>query len=76
MKKIGLWMYSNDGGDMVQNELINELKLLDCEVMPSFDMRDCYCLNGKVYTGDGFDLTKLDVLYHMNADEQNIHQLY
>ncbi|MDR1628401.1 MAG: ATP-grasp domain-containing protein [Oscillospiraceae bacterium] len=67
-------MYSNDGGDMVQNELINELKLLDCEVVPSFDMRDCYCLNGKVYTGDGFDLTKLDVLYHMNADEQNIHQ--
>lgn len=74
MKTIGLWMYNNDGGNIIQKKLIKELKLSGFEVINSFDMRNCYCLNGKVYTEDNMDLTKLDVLYHMNADEQNNHQ--
>lgn len=74
MKKIGLWMYTNDGGNIVQKKLTSKLTSLGYEVINSFDMRDCYCFNDKVYTKDGLDLTKLDVLYHMNADEQNNHQ--
>lgn len=74
MKTVGLWMYNNDGGNIIQKKLIQELKLSGFEVINSFDMRNCYCLNGKVYTEDNMDLTKLDVLYHMNADEQNNHQ--
>lgn len=74
MKTVGLWMYNNDGGNIIQKKLIQELKLSGFKVINSFDMRNCYCLNGKVYTEDNMDLTKLDVLYHMNADEQNNHQ--
>ncbi len=74
MKTVGLWMYNNDGGNIIQRKLIKELKLSGFEVINSFDMRNCYCLNGKVYTEEDMDLTKLDVLYHMNADDQNNHQ--
>ena len=74
MKTVGLWIYNNDGGKIIQKKLINELKLSGLKIISSFDMRKCYCLNGKVYTEKNIDLTKLDVLYHMNADEQNYHQ--
>ncbi len=74
MKKIGIWMYNNDGGNIVQRKLTSKLTSLGYQVINSFDMRNCYCFDGKVYTKDGLDLTDLDVLYHMNADHQNDHQ--
>jgi glutathione synthase/RimK-type ligase-like ATP-grasp enzyme len=37
-------------------------------------MRECYCFNGRVYTKKGFDLSSIDVFYHMNADEQTPYQ--
>jgi ribosomal protein S6--L-glutamate ligase len=37
-------------------------------------MRECYCLDGEIYTKGHFNLSSLDVFYYMNAEERNAHQ--
>lgn len=71
---IGIWMYKNTGGIEPQNMLIKMLSEVGYTVIADFDMRECYCLNNRIMTGDGRDLTDLDILYHMNIDEGNDHQ--
>lgn len=73
-KTVGLWMYRNDGGHVIQDKLKKKLEEKNVKVITDFDMRKCYCLNGRVYTEDGFDLSSVDVFYHMNADEQTVFQ--
>lgn len=67
---VGIWMYRDSYGDRIQEQLKNILEKHHIKVINDFDMRLCYCLNGRVYTEKGFDLSNIDVLYHMNADEQ------
>lgn len=74
MSHIGLWFYRNEGGDFILQKIKAQLKNLNHAVFDSFDMRECYVSSGRVYTRDGFDLSSLDFLYYMNADEQTNHQ--
>lgn len=74
MKKVGIWMYENDNGINIKRKLVSRLKELGYEVYSDFDMRECYLKNSKVYSKDGYCLSDLDILYHMNADEQNAYQ--
>lgn len=76
MKKglIGIWMYKNDGGDESCRSLVDKLREEGYEVIDDFDMRKCYCIDSQVMTEDGRDLSKLDLLFHMNADERSEHQ--
>ena len=71
---IALWMYRNEGGDTIQNILKLKLENKGHTVINNFDMRDCYFLNGNIYTKCGQNLLDVDLLYHMNADEQTPHQ--
>ncbi len=74
MKKVGLWFYENENGILVKKKIIEKLEKKGYEVYANFDMRECYIKNGKVYAKDGYCLSNLDILYHMNADEQNSYQ--
>ena len=71
---IGIWMYRNDGGHAIHDRLKKELEDRGHTVISDFDMRDCYCLNSEIFTKDGENLSKVDVFYHMNADEQTPYQ--
>lgn len=71
---IALWMYRNEGGDIIQNALKTILEDKGHKVINDFDMRDCYYLDGEIFTKDHQNLSKVDVFYHMNADEQTPHQ--
>lgn len=76
MKKglIGIWMYKNQGGEKPRSVLIDRLQAEGYEVIADFDMRKCYCLNNAIMTENGRDLSKLNLLFHMNADERSEHQ--
>lgn len=74
MKKVGIWMYENDNGINKKRKLVSELTSKGYEVYSNFDMRECYMKNSKVYSKDGYCISDLDILYHMNADEQNLYQ--
>lgn len=71
---VALWMYRNDGGDVIQEKLVHKLESAGCAVVNDFDMRRCEIKNGMVFTEHGFDLRHAQVLYHMNADEQSPYQ--
>lgn len=71
LKKVALWMYRNDGGYVIVDKLCRVLKEKGYEVLADFDMRECYCYYGKVYTRNGDCLSDVDIMYHMNADEQS-----
>ncbi len=73
--KIGIWMYKNQGGITPRNKLIKMLRDEGYEVVHDFDMRKCYCFNNSVMTENGIDLTSLDLMFHMNADERSDHQI-
>ena len=71
---IGLWMYRNDGGEYIQDTLKAELEEKGYTIINDFDMRDCYCYDAEIFTKDGRNLSNLDLLFHMNADEQTPYQ--
>ena len=73
-RKIGLWFYTNENGDRIRQQIADRLSLSGHEVVYDFDMRECYCLNGKVYTRDGINLSGLDLLFYMNMEERSPHQ--
>lgn len=71
---IALWMYKNDGGDRIQHALKDKLEEKGYKIINDFDMRDCYYFENKILTKCGQNLLDIDLLYHMNADEQTLHQ--
>lgn len=74
-RKIAIWMYTNDNGHIPRKEIIDRLIGLGHEVHFDFDMRCCFVSDGNVFTEDGTNLSEYDVLFHMNADESNVHQI-
>ncbi|WP_394821158.1 RimK family alpha-L-glutamate ligase [Pendulispora albinea] len=74
MSHIGLWFYRNEGGDEILAELEARLAAFGHAVTSDFDMRQCRVVDGEVLTADGRNLSRLDMLYHMNADQQSDHQ--
>jgi ribosomal protein S6--L-glutamate ligase len=74
MGKIGLWMYRNDGGARIEEQLRMALEARGHEVMSGLDMRTFYSHCGEVHSADGRVVSSCDVLFHMNADEQSDNQ--
>lgn len=75
MAKIGLWIYHNDGGDVIESKLSSRLTRAGHEVVGDLDMRSFHLRGGRVHDANDVDLSSLDVFYHMNADEQDPNQL-
>jgi ribosomal protein S6--L-glutamate ligase len=73
-KTAGLWFYTNENGYLIREQIVERMRKAGLIVVYDFDMRECYCLNGNVYTKDHFNLSSLDVFYYMNAEERNAHQ--
>jgi ribosomal protein S6--L-glutamate ligase len=73
-KKVGLWFYTNEHGYVIRQQIVERLKSAGLEVVYDFDMRECYCLNGEIFTKDHVNLSLLDAFYYMNAEERNPHQ--
>lgn len=75
INKIAIWMYANDNGHIPREDICRKLREAGYEVFTDFDMRNCYAIDGKVFSESGINLSEFDVLFHMNADEQNDYQL-
>ncbi len=73
-KQVGLWFYTNEHGFTIRNQIIEKLQKQNINVVYDFDMRECYCFNGRVYTKEGIDLSAMDAFFFMNAEERNQHQ--
>ncbi|PLY06654.1 MAG: hypothetical protein C0625_08690 [Arcobacter sp.] len=74
-RKIGMWLYQNGGGDVIQEKMIKLLNERDIEVIPNINLRDAIAKNGHILWND-IKLDKLDLFFSYNAGEQTQYQMY
>ncbi len=75
MRRAGIWMYTNGGGDVIQQKIADGLREREIEPITGLDMRFAYGDNKGVIC-NGIDVSKLDVFFSYNAGEQTVAQLY
>ena len=74
-RKIGMWLYSNSGGDKIGKKIIKKLKDRDIETLDNINLRHAIAKNGHIIY-DNIKLDKLDLFFSYNAGEQTQYQVY
>ncbi len=80
-RTIGMWLYQNGGGDIIQKKMIKKLKDRDIDTIPGLNLRHAIAKNGKIICqSEGCDknhkLNNLDLFFSYNAGEQTQYQMY
>ncbi len=74
-RKIGMWLYSNGGGDKIQKKIIKKLRERDIETLNNIRLHDCIAQNKHIVHND-LKVDKLDLFFSYNAGEQTQYQMY
>jgi ribosomal protein S6--L-glutamate ligase len=74
-RTIGMWLYSNGGGDAIGKKIIKKLKERDIETVDNINLRNATARNGNIVFND-IKLNKLDLFFSYNAGEQTQYQVY
>jgi ribosomal protein S6--L-glutamate ligase len=74
-RKIGMWLYSNGGGDKIQKKIIKKLKERDIETINNVRLHDCIAKNTHIVHSN-LKVDKLDLFFSYNAGEQTQYQMY
>jgi ribosomal protein S6--L-glutamate ligase len=74
-RKIGMWLYSNGGGDKIQEEIVEKLKERDIETLTDIKLHNAIAKNGHIiYKKQKID--ELDLFFSYNAGEQTQYQMF
>lgn len=80
-RTVGMWMYSNSGGDIIEQKMIKLLQEREIDVIPGLDLRFARGSKDGIITKTS-DMTKeinmldLDAFFSYNAGEQTLAQIY
>jgi ribosomal protein S6--L-glutamate ligase len=74
-RTIGMWLYSNGGGEVIAKKIIKKLKERDIETINNINLRHATARNGHIIY-NGVKLDKLDLFFSYNAGEQTQYQVY
>ena len=74
-RKIGMWLYSNGGGNKIQKKIVKKLKERGIDTLTDLNLRQAIAKNGHISHGD-ITLDKLDLFFSYNASEQTQYQMY
>ena len=74
-RTIGMWLYNNGGGEIIQKKIIKKLKQRDIDVLNNINLRDAIAKNGHILFNK-VKLDKLDLFFSYNAGEQTQYQMY
>ncbi len=75
MRKIGIWMYQNGGGDVIEQKLVKKLYDRGIDSITGLNLRDAIAKNDGIYI-DNLKLNDLDLFFSYNAGEQTVYQVY
>ena len=80
-RTIGIWMYQNGGGDIVEQKIVSKLKDRGIDTITGLNLRNAISKNGNIIcksdtTGEDVLLNKLDLMFSYNAGEQTQYQMY
>jgi len=73
--EIGLWLYQNGGGDVIQDSMVAQLQERDISAITNLNLRNATATNGAIYC-DGIRMEELDLFFSYNAGQQTQYQLY
>lgn len=74
-RKIGMWLYTNSGGDKIAKKIITKLKDRDIETLDNINLRHAIVKNANILHNK-VKLNKLDLFFSYNAGEQTQYQTY
>ena len=74
-RKIGIWLYQNGGGDLVEKKIVKKLKERNIKSVTGLNLRDAIAKNGHIYHGNT-KVDKLDLFFSYNAGEQTQYQVF
>ncbi len=75
-RTIGMWLYSNGGGDKIAKKIIKKLKDRDIDTINDLRLHDCVSQNGHIITPENIKVDKLDLFFSYNAGQQTQYQMY
>ena len=74
-RKIGMWLYSNSGGDKIQKKIVKKLLDRGIETVTDINLRNAIAKKGHIYHGKSC-VDELDLFFSYNAGEQTVAQTY
>ena len=74
-RTIGMWMYQNGGGNVIEKKIIKGLKEREIKVANGINLRHAVAKNGHIRHG-GLKVDKLDLFFSYNAGEQTQYQMF
>lgn len=74
-RKIGMWLYSNSGGDVIQKKIVKKLKEREIKTVTDINLRHAIAKNGHILYGD-LKVDELDLFFSYNAGEQTQYQVF
>ncbi len=70
-RKIGMWLYSNGGGDKIQKKIVKKLKNRGIETITDINLRHAVAKNGHIiHNHNKVKVDELDLFFSYNAVEQ------
>jgi ribosomal protein S6--L-glutamate ligase len=74
-RKIGMWLYSNSGGDKIQKKIVKKLLDRGIETVTDINLRNAIAKKGHIYHGKN-RVDELDLFFSYNAGEQTQYQTF
>lgn len=74
-RQVGMWMYTNGGGDVIEEKITAKLKEREIDVIGGLDLRFAEATNNQILC-NGTDVTELNLFFSYNAGEQTTAQVY
>jgi len=78
-RTIGMWLYQNGGGDVIQKKMIKKLQDRGIDTITELNLRNAVAKNKNIICkSDGIrhKLNELDLFFSYNAGEQTQYQVY
>ena len=72
---VGLWLYQNGGGDVIQRKLVDRLRERDIGVISGLNLSQAMAHEGSIIC-NGVVMEDLDLFYTYNAGQQTQYQMY
>lgn len=74
-RKIGMWLYSNSGGDKIQEKIVKKLRERDIETVTDMNLRNAVGNSGHILYNK-LRVDELDLFFSYNAGEQTPYQVF
>lgn len=72
---VGMWMYKNGGGHIIQDEMIRKLRARDIQVIPDLNLANAMATAGHILCKK-VAMEELDLFFSYNAGKQSQFQMY